>query len=113
MITYGQQITSKHSIPIHLTDILHIETYNTSTSEFTSTESDAGNSDTLSLSYSTSNSSEENTHSGGELEPYLYEPVASHNDTPEDDGDDADDDSQDSERLLATDWYKTLQFNDL
>ncbi len=34
-------------------------------------------------------------------------------DIPEDDGDDADDDCQDSERLLATDWYKTLQFNDL
>ncbi len=79
----------------------------TSTSESTSTDSDAGNSDTLSLSYSASSSSEESTHSDGELEPYLHDPVASHNDTPEDDGDDA----QDSERLLATDWYKTLQFN--
>ncbi len=54
-------------------------------------DSEASSSDTscvFSLSYSATDVIQESMNSGGELEPYLYEPVASHtessNDTPED-----------------------------
>ena len=80
----------------------------TSTSE--SNDSEASSSDTscaLSLSYSASDASQDSMNSVGELEPYLYEPVASTDDTPVVDDDN---DSQDNERLLTTNWYRNMTF---
>ena len=61
----------------------------------------------LSLSYSVSDAGSESIVSSDSpdeaIEPYLYEPDASDSSTALHEEDD-DDDSQDSQRLLSTDW---------